>query len=68
MRRVPSEISPFLEDLRGDRILRKDANFVRGSMQSRANASEYWPYLYDRIVRRNPAAEPKLKRYSPDSL
>jgi hypothetical protein len=67
-RRVCRLASPlFLEDMRGDRILRT-ANFVRGSMQGRPNASEYWPYLYDRIVRRNSAVAARLKRYAPDVI
>jgi len=67
-RRVCRLKSPiFLEDLRSDRVLRT-ANFVRGDMRVRANVSEYWPYLYDKIVRRNPAVASKLKRYSPDIL
>lgn len=57
----------FLEDLRADRIL-STANFVRGSMQGRPNASEYWPYLHDKIVRRNPDIAARLKRYAPDII
>lgn len=68
IRRVRKLKSPiFLKDMQRDRILRT-ANFVRGSMQGRPNASEYWPYLYDKIVCRNPGVAVKLKPYSPDKL
>lgn len=68
LRRVCRLKAPlFLEDMKGDRIL-STAHFIRGNMQGRPNASEYWPYLYDRIIRRNPSVAKKLSRYSPDSL
>jgi hypothetical protein len=63
IRRVCRLAAPvFLEDLRRDKIL-STAGFVRGSMQGRPNASEYWPYLHDLIVRRNPGARLKLRKY-----
>jgi hypothetical protein len=68
IRRVCRLKSPiFLEDMRQDRIL-STANFVRAKMQGRNNVSEYWPHLYDKILRRNAAVAAKLKRYSPDRL
>lgn len=57
----------FLEDLKRDPVLRT-ANFVRGSMQGRPNATEYWPYLYDRILRRNPGLARALKKYASEAL
>jgi hypothetical protein len=68
IRRVCRLNSPiFLTDLQQDRILRT-ANFVRARMQGRHNVSEYWPYLYDKIIRRNGTVRSKLKRYSPDRI
>jgi hypothetical protein len=57
----------FLEDLRQHRVL-STAHFVRGSMQGRPNATEYWPYLYDMIVRRNPSVWAKLKKFAPEQI
>jgi hypothetical protein len=65
IRRVCCLKSPlFLDDLRNHRVL-STANFVRGGMQGRPNATEYWPYLYDMIVKRNPRVEPNLRRFAP---
>jgi hypothetical protein len=57
----------FLEDLHSHRVL-KTAGFVRGQMQGRPNVTEYWTYLYDLIVRRNPIVKAKLMKYSPEVL
>lgn len=58
----------FMEDLRGHRILRT-ANFVRSQMQGRHCATEYWPYIYDLIVRRNSQSVTRsLRRYAPEIL
>ncbi len=57
----------FLEDLRGDRIL-GTAGFVRASILGRPNVTEYWPYLYDRVIKRNPSATRRLAKYAPDAL
>ena len=57
----------FLEDLARHRVL-QTASFVRGKMQGRPNATEYWPYLYDLILRRNPALRSPLSAYSPELL
>lgn len=57
----------FLEDLRRDPILRT-AGFVTGNLRGRPNATEYWPYLYDRLLKRNPGLAPRLKRYAPAEL
>jgi hypothetical protein len=55
----------FFEDMKRHRQL-STAFFVRGFMQGRPNATEYWSYLYDMIVRRNPALKAKLRRFAPD--
>ena len=68
IKRVAQLKSPiFLSDLDRHRVL-KTAPFVRGRMQGRPVATEYWPYLYDLIIRRNPTVAPKLKNYAPDRL
>ncbi len=68
IRRVCELKSPiFLEDLRRDRVL-KTSGFVRGSMQGRPCATEFWPYLHEMIVRRNPSVRNKLKKFAPENL
>lgn len=57
----------FFEDLRNHQIL-KSAHFVRGQMRGRPNATEYWTYLYDLIVRRNPTAKKELRKFAPENL
>jgi hypothetical protein len=58
----------FLVDLRKHRVL-KTSTFVRRNMQGVGLlATEYWSYLYDMIVERNPAAAKRLKRIAPDRL
>jgi len=57
----------FLEDLRNHRVV-STAHFVRSQMQGHPNATEYWPYLYDMIVKRNPSVEPKLRRFAPGNI
>ena len=57
----------FLEDLRNNRVL-ATASFTRGQMRGRPNATEYWPYLYQMIVARNPQARARLRRYAPQSF
>lgn len=56
----------FLDDLRRHKVL-STASFVR-TQRGRPNAIEYWPYLYDIIVRRNPAVKPSLVKYAPERL
>lgn len=56
----------FLEDLRRHKVL-STAGFVR-TQRGRPNITEYWPYLYDIIIRRNPAVKPTLSKYAPESL
>jgi hypothetical protein len=57
----------FFDDLRRDRVL-STAHFVRSQMQGRPNSTEYWPYLYDLIVKRNPSVERKLRRFAPENI
>ena len=65
IKRVCSLKSPlFFEDFRNDRVL-STAHFVRGKMRGRPNATEYWSYLYDMIVRKNPPAKQKLRKFAP---
>ncbi|MBF0547146.1 MAG: hypothetical protein HQM08_22080 [Candidatus Riflebacteria bacterium] len=58
----------FLEDLRKHRVL-NTASFVRRNMQGVGlRATEYWAYLYEMIMDRNPTVVKRLKRFSPDRL
>jgi hypothetical protein len=58
----------FLDDLRKHRILRS-ASFMRRNMQGVGLlATEYWPYLHDMILARNPAITRSLARFRPDRL
>jgi hypothetical protein len=57
----------FLEDLRKHRVLRT-AGFVRGRMQGNKDITQYWPYLYELIVSRNPKVRRHLQKYSPERL
>lgn len=67
-RRLCSLKAPiFFEDLRRHRVL-SFAHFVRNQMQGRPNATEYWPYLYELIVKRNPSVKPKLRQYAPENI
>ena len=62
------EAPVFLDDLRRHRIL-KTASFVRRNMQGVGLlATEYWPYLFDMILERNPAVAKMLSRLRPDRL
>jgi hypothetical protein len=68
VRRVCSLKSPlFFQDMKTDRYLRT-SNFIRANMRGRPNVLEYWPYLYRKIVRRNPSVERRLKKYKPEKL
>jgi len=69
IRRVCHLAAPvFLSDVRNHRVL-KTASFVRRNMQGVGlAATEYWPYLYDMIIERNPALTKILNRLRPDRL
>ena len=56
-----------LSDLKAHPVLR-NAGFVRGSMQGRRRASEYWPELHRMIIARNPGAIKELARFGPERL
>jgi hypothetical protein len=68
-RRICRLESPvFLDDLRKHRVL-KTASFVRRNMQGVGLlATEYWPYLHDMILERNPALGKRLNQLRPDRL
>ena len=58
----------FLDDLRRHKVL-STASFVRRNMQGIGLlATEYWPYLYEMILDRNPAVSKRLRLLSPDRL
>lgn len=68
IRRVCRLDSPiFLDDLRNHRII-KTSPFVRCNMQGNLHATEYWPYLYEMIIERNPGVRAKLAKYAPERL
>ena len=57
----------FFDDLRRHRVL-STAHFVRSGMQGRPSATEYWPDLYEMIVKKNPAAQARLRRFAPENI
>lgn len=63
--KLPSPI--FLNDMRSHKVL-KTSSFIRRNMQGNLHVTEYWPYLYEMIVERNPTAKRKLARYAPGRL
>jgi len=69
IRRICKLSSPlFLEDMRSHRVVRT-ASFVRRNMQGVGlMATEYWPYLYEMILERNPAIRKQLTYLRPDRL
>lgn len=68
IRRVCALKSPvFFEDLKQHKIL-KTSYFVRSGMQGRPRATEYWPYIYEMIIKRNPSIKKALSKYSPDKI
>jgi hypothetical protein len=55
-------------DMKNHRVI-KNSTFVRRSMQGPHNqATEYWPYLYESIIRRNPSVKRVLEKWSPERL
>ena len=68
IKRVCKLDSPiFLEDMRQHKIL-KTSSFIRKNMQGNHNVTEYWPYLFEKIIKRNPSIKRKLMKYSPDRI
>jgi len=58
----------FLDDMRRHKIV-GTASFVRRNMQGTSLlATEYWPYLYEMILERNPGVARQLKDIRPDRL
>lgn len=57
----------FLEDMRNHKII-KTSSFIRKNLQGNNLVSEYWPYLYEMIVERNPKVKKILKEYAPDRI
>jgi len=58
----------FLEDMRRHKVL-KTSSFIRRNMQGKSLlATEYWPYLHEMIMERNPAIGKILNRLNPDKL
>lgn len=54
-----------LDEMRENKVV-CSAGFIRGQMQGRYRATDYWPELYRMIVSRNPRIEPILRKYGPD--
>lgn len=52
----------FWRDLKRHPIL-KTSNFVRSRLQGRPRLTEYWPYLFDLIIERNPSLKGVLGKY-----
>jgi hypothetical protein len=66
IRKVSRLASPlFFEDMRRDRVL-STAGFVRSQMRVRQNAREFWPNLYEHIIKRNSASRAALQRFRPE--
>lgn len=65
LKKVSSLQSPiFFEDLKRDKFIRT-AGFVRNNLiGSKIRATEYWPYLHDLIIRRNPSQMNPLKKFA----
>jgi hypothetical protein len=57
----------FLDDMRNHNIL-KTSSFIRKNMQGNLLVSEYWHYLYDMIIGRNPKVNKILEPFSPDKV
>lgn len=65
IRRIATLASPVhYEDFVRHPVLRS-APFMRAKMIGRPNATEYWPYIYDMIIRRNRKLAQALKAYEP---
>jgi hypothetical protein len=68
IRRVCTLEAPLeLAQMRDHKVV-CNAGFVRGQMQGRYRATEYWPELHRMIVRRNPSIERVLRKYGPDRV
>ena len=54
----------FLRDFKEHRVL-KTASFIRRNLQGNLHVSEYWSYIHEMIIKRNPKAKKFLKKYEP---
>lgn len=68
IRKIRSLKAPlFWDDVKAHPIL-QTAGFVRSNLRKRSNVTDYWPYLFDMIVHRNPAIKKGLRKYAPERL
>ena len=68
IRRVCSLCAPIcLDDIRNHEILR-GSTFLRRNMQGNHLVTEYWHYLYEMILQRNPKLKKMLAKYTPEHL
>ncbi|HEY5234412.1 MAG TPA: hypothetical protein VIK35_12850 [Verrucomicrobiae bacterium] len=68
IKRICRLASPiFLDDMRKHPVL-KTASFVRRNFQGNLQVSEYWFYLHEMIVSRNPSLKKKLSRFAPEKI
>jgi hypothetical protein len=65
MERVCSLKAPlYLKDFQQNQIL-STAGFVRGFFQGRHKITQYWPYIYEMILNRNPSLRKTLHNFDP---
>jgi hypothetical protein len=68
IKRLCTLASPiFLDELRNHKIL-KNSSFIRSNMRGNQLVSEYWHYLYEMIIARNPKVKKILSNYAPEQL
>jgi len=68
IRRLCNLAAPiFLDDMQNHKVL-KTSSFIRSNMQGNLLVSEYWPYLYEMIVARNPQVRKILSEYAPENM
>jgi len=66
--RVCSLSTPIgLDDFRNHEIL-KGATFIRRNMQGNHLVTEYWHYLYEMILQRNPRVKRMFAKFTPEQL
>jgi hypothetical protein len=57
----------FFEDFKNHRILRT-AKFMRVNMQGNHDVTEYWPFIYQMLLSRNPELTNRLEKYKPENI
>jgi len=68
VRKIRSLRAPlFLDDIKTHPVL-QTAGFIRSNLRKRSEVTDYWPYLFDMIVHRNPAIKNVLNKYAPGRL